>query len=234
MEWKKISSVKREKYKGEVYDIELKDNHYFAANNIISHNCRLLNDMELLDLGSQVNSFGGGGSISMGSHRVITLSFCKYAIMAKSMKDFYKILDEEILNAAKILKAHKVLLGKLEQQGLEPFISNGFIRMDRLMSTYGILGVVEASIILKERFGDELEDGQDVMKDMLTYLNVKSKEYGKEYNIKVNHEQIPGESFAVRLATVDKLLFADEDGYITFDDGKDEVEEKIIYTELEN
>lgn len=27
----------------EVYDIELEKNHYFSANNVISHNCRLKN-----------------------------------------------------------------------------------------------------------------------------------------------------------------------------------------------
>ena len=30
-------------YFGDVYDIELEKNHYFAANNVISHNCRLIN-----------------------------------------------------------------------------------------------------------------------------------------------------------------------------------------------
>lgn len=39
----KISSIKNEDY---VYDIELEKNHYFYANGILSHNCRLRSDTE--------------------------------------------------------------------------------------------------------------------------------------------------------------------------------------------
>lgn len=41
-----IFEVESVKCEGNVYDIELEKNHYFAANNIISHNCRLRSDTE--------------------------------------------------------------------------------------------------------------------------------------------------------------------------------------------
>ena len=126
--------------------------------------CRLINDAELLDMGSSVNSFGGS-TVSMGSHRVVTINFARIAYEANSMEDFYHILDKRIRGAAKVLKAHKVLIGKMEEKGLEPFITRGWIRMDRLFSTFGILGVVEAKKILETKFADQIEDGQDVMKD---------------------------------------------------------------------
>lgn len=171
--------------------------------------CRLINDAELLDMGSSVNSFGGS-TVSMGSHRVVTINFARIAYEANSMEDFYHILDKRIRGAAKVLKAHKVLIGKMEEKGLEPFITRGWIRMDRLFSTFGILGVVEAKKILETKFADQIEDGQDVMKDYLVYLNKHSQEYAKELGLFSNIEQIPGESYAVRLATVDNLIF-DED-----------------------
>lgn len=172
--------------------------------------CRLINDAELLEMASTVNSFGGS-NISMGSHRVCTINFARIAYEANSMKEFYKILDKRILNATKILKAHKVLIAKLEQLGLEPFITRGWIRMDRLFSTFGILGVVEAKKILETKFPDELSDVDDIMQNYLMFLNEKTQKYGKEYGLPTNIEQIPGESFAVRLATVDKLIFPNED-----------------------
>lgn len=171
--------------------------------------CRLINDAELLDMGSSVNSFGGS-TVSMGSHRVVTINFARIAYEANSMEDFYHILDKRIRGAAKVLKAHKVLIGKMEEKGLEPFITRGWIRMDRLFSTFGILGVVEAKKILETKFADQIEEGQDVMKDYLVYLNKHSQEYAKELGLFSNIEQIPGESYAVRLATVDNLIF-DED-----------------------
>lgn len=170
--------------------------------------CRLINDAELLDMGSTVNSFGGS-TVSMGSHRVVTINFARIAYEANSMEDFYKILDKRIRGAAKVLKAHKVLIGKMEAKGLEPFITRGWIRMDRLFSTFGILGVVEAKKILETKFSDEIKEGQDVMNDYLVYLNKHSQEYAKELGLFSNIEQIPGESYAVRLATVDNLIFND-------------------------
>lgn len=171
--------------------------------------CRLINDAELLDMGSSVNSFGGS-TVSMGSHRVVTINFARIAYEANSMEDFYHILDKRIRGAAKVLKAHKVLIGKMEEKGLEPFITRGWIRMDRLFSTFGILGVVEAKKILETKFADQIEDGQDVMKDYLVYLNKHSQEYAKELGLFSNIEQIPGESYAVRLATVDNLIFNED------------------------
>ena len=168
--------------------------------------CRLINDAELLDMGSSVNSFGGS-TVSMGSHRVVTINFARIAYEANSLEDFYHILDKRICGAAKVLKAHKVLIGKMEEKGLEPFITRGWIRMDRLFSTFGILGVVEAKKILETKFADEITEGQDVMNDYLVYLNKRSAEYAKELGLFSNIEQIPGESYAVRLATVDNLIF---------------------------
>lgn len=168
--------------------------------------CRLINDAELLDMGSSVNSFGGS-TVSMGSHRVVTINFARIAYEANSLDDFYHILDKRIRGAAKVLKAHKVLIGKMEEKGLEPFITRGWIRMDRLFSTFGILGVVEAKKILETKFADEIVEGQDVMNDYLVYLNKHSAEYAKELDLFSNIEQIPGESYAVRLATVDNLIF---------------------------
>ena len=172
--------------------------------------CRLINDAELLDMGSSVNSFGGS-TVSMGSHRVVTINFARIAYEADSLENFYKILDKRIWGAAKVLKAHKVLIGKMEEKGLEPFISRGWIRMDRLFSTFGILGVVEAKKILEERFGSEIAENQDVMQDFLVYLNKHSQEYARELGLFSNIEQIPGESYAVRLATVDNMIFPEQD-----------------------
>lgn len=172
--------------------------------------CRLINDAELLDMGSSVNSFGGS-TVSMGSHRVVTINFARIAYEANSMEDFYHILDKRIRGAAKVLKAHKVLIGKMEEKGLEPFITRGWIRMDRLFSTFGILGVVEAKKILETRFGDELRADDDVMQDFLVYLNKHSQQYAKELGLFSNIEQIPGESYAVRLATVDNMIFPEQD-----------------------
>ena len=44
MQFKKIDKIEIIEDDGDVYDIELEKNHYFSANGIISHNCRLRSD----------------------------------------------------------------------------------------------------------------------------------------------------------------------------------------------
>ena len=173
--------------------------------------CRLINNTEMLDFASQSNSFGGGGSISLGSHRVITINFTRIAIECDSLKEYLEILDERVEAAAKILKAHKLLLLKLTEKGYEPFIANGYINPKRLFSTFGLLGIYEANKILHQKL--DIEEGKDLIKEILVHFNDKVLEMSKKYNITGNIEQIPGESFAVRLAETDKMVFGFDDEY---------------------
>jgi anaerobic ribonucleoside-triphosphate reductase len=73
-----------------------------------------------------------------------------------------------------------------------------------MFSTFGILGIVECNETLKERFNIDY----DITKDILIYLDNKTKEFTKnESGYVFNIEQIPGESYAIRLSTIDKKLF---------------------------
>lgn len=165
--------------------------------------CRMINNTELMDMASSVNSFGGS-NVSLGSHRVVTINFVRIAYEAENYDNYLDILRERVNNAAKILKAHRVLIMKLNSLGLEPFIKNGWINMNRMFSTFGVLGIVEAEKILKEKCKNL---DIDIMGDILTKFNQYCKEASNENNIVFNVEQIPAESFAVRLAEADKLIY---------------------------
>lgn len=164
--------------------------------------CRLLSDKDMLDLAGSVNSFGGS-SISLGSHRVVTVNLARIAYECKDYEDYLKRLQERTESAAKVLKAHRILLLKLKDLGLHPFMKNGWININRMFSTFGMLGVVEAEQILNKRFGGNL----DYIGDILTNYNGYCKEMGSKYNFIWNIEEIPGESFAVRLANADRLIY---------------------------
>lgn len=165
--------------------------------------CRLLSDKDMLDMAGTVNSFGGS-SISLGSHRVVTVNFVRLAYECDSYTDYLKRLHERTESAAKILKAHRLLLIKLNDLGLHPFLKNYWINLSRMFSTFGMMGVVEASKIIKEKFGNS---DFDYIGDILSTYNSFCKEMGDKYKFIWNIEEIPGESFAVRLANSDKLIY---------------------------
>lgn len=46
IKFRQIDSCKEVDSSGYVYDIELEKNHYFSANCIVTHNCRLKNKLQ--------------------------------------------------------------------------------------------------------------------------------------------------------------------------------------------
>jgi anaerobic ribonucleoside-triphosphate reductase len=204
----KIKSVRHIENKDNyAYCVEIKnDEPYFTlANGIISHNCRLLSDQDKVDLASQANSFGAGGSISLGSHRVITINLMRAALQAKDMDDFLARVNKATYDSKKILYAHKEMLKDLKPYQL--FVNKGWIQLDRMFSTIGLMGYVEATEVLKKKFKDK----RDIMQMMFDEVNNTLAKGNEQYpGCFFNIEQIPGESMCHRLSKSDKLLFGDD------------------------
>ncbi len=167
--------------------------------------CRLVNNAELIEFSSQVNSFGAGGSISIGSHRVCTVNFHRIVLECKSEQNFYEILKHRIEDATKILNSHRELIKSLKEKGLQPFMSNGWINVNRLFSTIGLLGLFEAKNLMSVKFGEKYYE-----KEILEFVEKNVNNFSKQYNLPFNIEQIPAESFAIRLCETDKLLFGSD------------------------
>lgn len=171
--------------------------------------CRLLSDSDMLEHASQSNSFGGA-AISLGSHRVVTINLNRIALEQKSenledsLSGYYQTLTERIEDTAKILSAHKDLIKLTNERGLQMFIQNGWIAMSRLFSTFGILGLVEATETMAAK---GLTDRDGFKKNVLMLINSKVSEMSKKYGIIGNIEQIPAESMAVKAAKIDRALF---------------------------
>ena len=211
----KITNIKEIPNEESVYCFEMKDqnNPYFTLpNGIITHNCRLLSDTEMLEMAGQSNSFGGASAISLGSHRVMTINYNRIALEAdKNVEKFREIHKRRTEDAIKILVAHKSLIKRMVDAGLQPFVTMGWIDMKRLFSTIGILGLVECA----ETMGFDGLDKDNFIKDVLIDLNSWAEELGKKHTqekgspITVNIEQIPAESMAHRLPRADKLLFGE-------------------------
>ena len=181
-------------------------NIYASEGTKVASCCRLISDTDFMAYAGGVNSFGGS-QVSLGSHRVITIDFFRCALEAESYDDFKKIVSERVEMSGKILKAHKVLILKLEELGKQPWISNGWIDMSHMFSTFGCIGYIEADKLLKHKFNHK---DFDYMKDFLVYFNDECKRVADKEGIIFNIEAIPGEGMAPKLAKIDTMLFADE------------------------
>ncbi|MGN1393837.1 MAG: anaerobic ribonucleoside-triphosphate reductase [Succinivibrionaceae bacterium] len=183
-----------------------KFNVYCSEGTKVASCCRLLSDSDMIAMADGVNSFGGS-QVSLGSHRVVTLNFARAAYEANSYDDFKAIISERVEEMSKILKAHRVLIHKLEKCGTQPWITNGWINMSHMFSTFGCVGYVEADEILKKKFN---HSDYDYMKDFLVYFNNECKVAAEKENIIWNIEAIPAEGMAPKLAKADKILVEGE------------------------
>lgn len=185
-------------------------NLFVSEGNKVASCCRLLNDQDKIDLASQANSFGAGGSISLGSHRVVTINFMRLALLSKTKEDFKYQIKKMVVNCKKILYAHKELLRESTKDQI--FLKEGWIQLDRMFSTIGLMGYVEAQEYLKEQ--KIYTKQENVINDILEILEKILKENNEEYKkCFFNVEQIPGESMSHRLCDSDKLLFGDKVKY---------------------
>lgn len=190
-----------------VYDIEVatKDHTFNIFGDHRVSNCRLINDTELMELGGQVNSFGGT-ALSLGSHRVATINLRRLSLECDSWEDYKKRLHERMNSAADILKAHRELIKDLIDRKTQPFITNGWIDLDRMFSTFGIMGYYEAARDAEKRFGGDF----DYIGDLISTIDEYAKEFHKSKGLIFNVEEIPGETMAIKLADTDRWIFGEE------------------------
>lgn len=212
-----VSSIEEWESDDPVYNIEVdSEDHLYKIKldsglNVTTCNCcRLLSSMDMFDLGGQVDSFGGS-ALSLGSHRVVTVNLRRISLMCDSFDDFKDKLTTKLYEAAKILKAHKELIKDLVDRDLQPFISNGWVDLNRTFSTLGLIGYTEAARDMQKRFGEDT----DYIMEMINLLNTVAEDLTRSIEgCTFNIEQIPAESNSWKSSYSDSLIF---DGFVEVD-----------------
>ena len=164
-------------------------NIFLSPPNSFSSCCRLINNIEDM----YQNSFGVSG-VSIGSHRVAGLNIPRI----KNIEE----LGRNTRCVHKILFSHRMIIEKQIARKLLPLYNHDWMFLQKQYSTIGFIGLAEAQPELaKSTLG------------VINILNNYTKKFKDEdrrergYNKSMyNVEQIPGESVAVRLAQVDRIL----------------------------
>jgi ribonucleoside-triphosphate reductase (formate) len=189
-----------------VYADKCLANIYIGEPNSFSSCCRMKNDFEKL----YQNSFGVGG-ISIGSTRVSGINLPRIAFEMKKNNDlnFAPYLKYELDKCHKILRAHRELLKDRIARDNFPLYNAGWISLDKQYNTLGFIGAYEFLDILGKDIVSD--DGVNYLIEILKFMEDSTQSWQIEDGISYNIEQIPGESMAVRLSQLDKLLGYNED-----------------------
>lgn len=217
-----ISSVE---YSCMVYDIQLEENHYFFANNVLSHNCRLRNS-----IADQINDFSyslGAGGVMTGSMNVLTLNmnrfiqntYRSYGALLKECEsypqDFESYLKSSLNSQVRLMHkyqiAFKELFKEFQAAHMLPAYEAHFIELDKQYLTIGINGLMEGVEFLGIEAGnnDKYKRTVSMLLKVISDTNKQSvKEYAS-YKVKFNTECVPAENLGVKFAKWDAA-----DGYV--------------------
>ena len=229
----KIDSIKEIENNEYVYDIELEKNHYFAANKIYSHNCRLKNDFSKVAEAGYQNSFGVGG-LSIGSHRVAGLNMPRLAFLERENPN---ILTENLNILQKILYSHRQLIKDRIDGGFLPLYTTNWIELSRQYSTIGFIGGYE--YVANKGFDIMSEFGQIELLYALESIENSIVTWQKYYNSKkrdiiyINDSKyLPFEFIYIKSKNTRKILYIQANEI--FDYNKDEylIKKRDIYEEI--
>jgi ribonucleoside-triphosphate reductase (formate) len=193
-----------------VYANKCVANIYIGEPNSFSSCCRMKNDFEKIGKREYQNSFGVGG-VSVGSTRVVGVNLPRIAFQMKNsnLPDYKEILAIELEKCHKVLYAHRELLKDRIARGSLPLYKAGWITLAKQFNTLGFIGAYEfLDILEKDVVSDE---GSDYLVDVMKQLECSVNAWETEDDVSFNVEQIPGESMAVRLSQLDKLLGYNKD-----------------------
>ena len=193
------------------------DEPYFTLpSGLITHNCRVLNEMQENTFSSTIGLTG----VMTGSVNVITLDLNRivqdwkqendvdYHDSKRGLRPYLANILERVY---KYHIAYKTMVYDLEDKGMYANSSANYIYVKKLYSTIGLLGYCEAAEFLGFKV-----DNNDDYKEFIAYLFGVVKEQNKLHSIRdkkrpflFNSEAVPGENMAVRFYEWDKA-----DGYV--------------------
>lgn len=213
----KISSIEEVDYDGSIYcfEMENKEFPYFTlANGIVTHNCRLRNELADNDFSYSL----GAGGVKSGSINVITINFNRLIQnVAKSfmtekeitkeemLKDYKKELIERIkeevkVQVEKIQKyqvSYRSVMESYKAHKMLPVYDAGFIDLDKQFLTTGINGLVEGC----EYLGFEISDNpeyKEFVSGLLKVIYDTDKAGKTKYGYRFNTEYVPAENLGVK------------------------------------
>ena len=185
-----------------VYCFEMKNKsepYFTLPNGIITHNCRLRSDM----INEYSNSIGGT-STKIGSLGVVTINLPRLAYESKTEEDFFKLLEERVIEVAYINNAKRHILKRRISYGALPLYDLGFMNLNQQYSTCGINGLNECVSYMG--FDILNNDGQQFVIKILDCINKVNDSMKKQYSTPHNTEQTPSENSALKLVKKDRYM----------------------------
>ena len=190
------------------------DSNFFIDDNVtsLSNCCRLKSNID--DLG-YFNSIGGT-ALKVGSVKVSTVNLARLALMYQTEQDYLVALRDIVELDCKVLDVVRHIIRRNVEKGLLPNFTKGLVDFEHLYNTVGFIGIYETmksfGYIKKDKFGNTFytEDADRFGKKIFEVIHRTKDQFALDKDYKINVEEIPGETAAVKMQKADTLLFPDK------------------------
>jgi ribonucleoside-triphosphate reductase (formate) len=159
-----------------------------------------------LDKRELVKNTGGvfGSSPNTGSIGVVTINLPRIAYESKGDKElFFKILENTMNLAKESLEIKREMINHYMDEGLYAYMKRYIKSFKTFFSTIGYLGGNEMCLNI---IGKDIctKEGQEVMEEVLAFMEGKIKDFQESTGNLYNLEQSPAEGASHKLAKKDK------------------------------
>lgn len=189
------------------------DSNLFIDDNVtsLSNCCRLKSNIE--DLG-YFNSIGGT-ALKVGSVKVSTINLARLALENDNETDYLRALKDIVELDCKALDVVRGIIQRNVEKGLLPNFAKGLVDFEHLYNTIGIIGIYETmkafGYTKEDEFGNVYytEDADYFGKRIFDIIHSTKEHFALDKDYKINLEQVPGETAAVKMQKADVLLYPD-------------------------
>lgn len=190
------------------------DSNLFIDDSVtsLSNCCRLKSNID--DLG-YFNSVGGT-ALKVGSVKVSTVNLARLALEHTGNElDYLVALRDLVELDCKALDVVRHIIRRNVEKGLLPNFSKGLVDFEHLYNTVGVIGVYETmksfGYVRVDEFGNTFytEQADAFGKRIFDVIHRTKDQFALDKDYKINLEQIPGETAAVKMQKADALLFPD-------------------------
>ena len=196
------------------HNMQWNDSNLFIDDSVtsLSNCCRLKSNID--DLG-YFNSIGGT-ALKVGSVKVSTINLARLALEHPGdEKGFLVALKDLVELDCKVLDIVRHIIQRNVEKGLLPNFSKGLVDFEHLYNTIGFMGIYETmrtfGYTKQDDFGNTFyTTAADAFgKRIFDVIHRTKDQFALDKDYKINCEQIPGESAAVKMQKADTMLFPD-------------------------
>lgn len=196
---------------GIAHNMKWNDSNLFIDDSVtsLSNCCRLKSNIE--DLG-YFNSIGGT-ALKVGSVKVSTVNLAQLALEHDTEQEYLVALRDIVELDCKVLDVVRYIIQRNVEKGLLPNFTKGLVDFEHLYNTVGVLGIYETmkkfGYVRYDEFGNAFytPEADRFGKKIFEVIHRTKDQFALDKDYKINLEQIPGETAAVKMQKADQLLY---------------------------